>query len=135
MAIFSRQVKVWTGTFVKHHLFQVGNGCDILVFHSSQARLCFRQRRREQVSSPTKWKGQKGLQDFKYSILHPENVKLSLCACRWCDACADLLSLIFSFTTCTVQYTSSPKASHSIGSHILELSFFTFTEYNNSENQ
>lgn len=29
--IFSRQVKVWTGTLLKHHLFLVGNGCGILV--------------------------------------------------------------------------------------------------------
>lgn len=29
--IFSRQVKVWTGTLLKHHLFPVGNRCGIFV--------------------------------------------------------------------------------------------------------
>lgn len=74
--IFSRQVKVWTGTLLKHHLFPVGNGCGIPVNSIQFRQGCvgknLSSRRHVQHSRKKKIP----LHDLKYRILHTVRTQL-----------------------------------------------------------
>lgn len=142
--IFSRQVNVCRGMFLKHHVFPVGNRCGILVSSIPLRQTCVGK---EGLSS---WRLQNSWKEIYYYMfwkawLHTLHIQQTLkyhCACRewyWCmHVYFSLSNVTFNRSDCTLQNTVVPKMVFRASSsmvHDIEYWFCFFLIEINNENQ